>query len=396
MPRSIPFVRLTLLPLLVTTLAACGGTPAVPDQPVAAIAPTVVPATAVPSPTASPTAAPSPTTAPTTVPTPTTEPTAIPTPTAEPTTISTPTPQPDVSVVTGEGSFARGNIRQRPWMVMIDNHPDAYPQSGLNKAAVVFEGLAEYGVTRFIGVFQDGVTEDVGEIGPVRSTRLYFAQWAMGFHPVYAYAGGSPDGVKLAETTDQFIKFDALRQPKYTWRDRKRVAPHNLYTSSSLLRAFAEDKQVAVFNDASVGYLFDNSTPASPPTVNGLDYFFLDQRSRAGFSYDQATNGYYRSMRGHPHIDRVTGQRLWTRNVVVMQVTEAARPGDEKRRIDQAVVGSGPARVFNGGRSVDVTWRKTDAASPLRFYDADDNEIVFAKGPIWIAAIPALSRLTQR
>ncbi len=406
MPRSTRIVRHTLLPLLVTTLAACGGAPAAPDRPVAAVAQTVVPATVLPSPTASPTAVPSPTTAPTTVPTPTTEPTAIstptaeptaiPTPTAEPTTISTPTPQLDVSAATGEGSFARGNIRKRPWMVMIDNFPDAYPQSGLNKAAVVFEGLAEYGVTRFIGIFQDGVTEDVGEIGPVRSTRLYFAQWAMGFHPVYAYAGGSPDGVKLAETTDQFIKFDALRQPKYTWRDRKRVAPHNLYTNSSMLRAFAEDRQVTVFSDASVGFLFDNVTPASPTAVNGLDYFFLDRSSRAGFTYDPATNGYYRSMRGQPHIDRVTGQRLWTRNVVVMQVTESVRPGDDKRRIDQDVIGSGPARLFNAGRSVDITWRKTDAAAPLRFYDADDNEVVFNTGPVWIAAIPTLNRLTQR
>ena len=386
MPRPTRIVRWTLLPLLATTLAACGGAPTMPNQPVAAVAQTVVPATVLPSPTAVPTTAPSPTTAPTTVPTPTPDPTAIP----------TPTPQPDISIATGEGSFARGNIHKRPWMIMIDNYPDAYPQSGLNKAAVVFEGLAEYGVTRFIGVFQDGVTEDVGEIGPVRSTRLYFAQWAMGFHPVYAYAGGSPDGVKLAETTDQFIKFDALRQPKYTWRDTKRVAPHNLYTNSSMLRSFAEATQTDVFSDASVGFLFDDLAPATPATVTALDYFFLDQRSRAGFAYDPATNGYYRSMRGQPHIDRVTGQRLWTRNVVVMQVTESARPGDDKRRIDQDVIGSGPARVFNGGRGVDVTWRKTDAATPLRFYDADDNEIVFAAGPIWIAAIPTLSRLTQR
>lgn len=389
MPGSSAIVRHTLLPLLVTSLAACGGPPNPPSQPVAAVPQTAIPATVVPSPTAIPTAVPSPTTLPTNVPT------VVPSPTIEPTAIPTPTVRPDVSVVTGPQSFARGNLQKRPWMVMIDNHPDAYPQSGLDKAAIVFEGLAEYGVTRFIGLYQDGVTDEVGEIGPVRSTRLYFAQWAMGFHPIYAYAGGSPDGVKLAETTDQFVKFDALRQRAYTWRDNKRAAPHNLYTNSRLLRAFATDMQASAFDDASVGYLFDNLTPTSPAAVTGLDYFFLDQRSRAGFSYDPATNGYLRSMRGQPHIDRVTGKRLWTRNVVVMQVTESARPGDDKRRIDQDVIGSGPARLFTGGDSREITWRKTDASTPLRFYDADNNEIVFNSGPIWIAAIPSLNRLTD-
>ncbi len=96
-------------------------------------------------------------------------------------------------------SLPRGALTKRPWMVMIDNHPDAYPQSGLDKAAVVFEGLAEYGITRYIATYADGLTPNATQIGPVRSTRVYFAQWAMGFHPLYAHAGGSPDGLKLVE-----------------------------------------------------------------------------------------------------------------------------------------------------------------------------------------------------
>jgi hypothetical protein len=280
-------------------------------------------------------------------------------------------------------------------MVMIDNHPDAYPQSGMDKAAMVFEGLAEYGVTRFIALYQDGVSDEVNEIGPVRSTRIYFAEWAMGFHPVYAHAGGSPDGVKLAETTDQLINFEALRQSAYTWRDGNRAAPHNLYTNSTLLRSFAQDKQVTAFSDPSAGYLFENIPAASPASTTGLDYYFLDRSSRAGFNYDPASNGYYRSMRGVPHNDRITGQRLWTRNVVVMQVRESARPGDDKKRIDQEVIGAGEARIFNAGRSINATWVKEGAAAPLRFYDTEGKEVVFNAGPIWVAAIPSMDRLTQ-
>lgn len=384
MRRSMPARRLTLLPILVATLAACGAPPAPPVANVAApvAASAVAPSTTPVPPTA--TSQPRPTSIPTA--------TIAPTATVEPTA----TPRPDVSLVTGENSFARGTIRQRPWMVMIDNHPNAYPQSGMDKAAMVFEGLAEYGITRFIALYADGVTPDVNEIGPVRSTRLYFAQWAMGFHPVYAHAGGSPDGVQLAETTDQFVNFEALRERNYTWRDQRREAPHNLYTKSALLRAFAADKNVNAFDEPTSGYLFDNIPPAASPEVSRLNYYFLYEKWPAGFNYDPSTARYYRTMYGAPHLDRVTGEQLWTRNVVVMEVSEAARPGDDKQRIDQQVVGSGAARFFIAGRSISGTWRKDSESAPLRFYDSAGVEVTFNVGPIWVAALPTLENLTTQ
>ncbi len=277
---------------------------------------------------------------------------------------------------------------------MIDNHPDAYPQSGLDRAAVVFEGLAEYGVTRFVALYADGVTPEASEIGPVRSTRVYFAQWAMGFHPVYAYAGGSPDGVALAQTTDQLVSFDALSELSYVWRDSLRIAPHNLYTSSAMLRRFADDKAVRALADTENGYLFESIAPDDAAEAHAIDYYFLDRGSRAGFHYDAASNGYQRVMRGAPHRDRITDKQLWTRNVVVMQVSESARQGDAQQRIDQQVVGSGPARVFIAGRSMEATWRKEAEGTPLRFYDSTGQELVFNAGPIWIAAIPTFEHLT--
>ncbi len=375
MLRSIPAHRLACL-VIVVALAACGAPPAVVQ--VATPTATQPPAT----PTTAPTA--------TLVPTATARPTATPAPTAVP----TPTPRPDVSLVTGENSFARGSITRRPWMIMIDNHPDAYPQSGLGKATIVFEALAEYGITRFSAVYLDGMSDDVEEIGPVRSTRIYFVQWAMGLQPIYVHAGGSPDGVQLAETTDRVVNFEALRVNGYTWRDQRRVAPHNLYTSSERLRAFAVERGVANFDDQSAGYLFDRFAPDPQPQATSISYFFLDTSSRAGWRYDPGSNSYERTMRGRPHIDRVTGEQLRTQNVVVMEVAEALRPGDDKQRIDQQVIGEGPARIFYAGRMVEATWRKPSAEAPLRFYDSSGEEIVFTAGQIWIAAVPTLERLT--
>lgn len=366
--------RRALLVAGAALLAACGAPPVVVQVPTA---------TPAPSATALPTATPWPTA------------TLVPTATLLPTPTPTPTPRPDVSLVHGENSFARGFLAHRPWMVMIDNHPQAYPQSGLDKATIVFEGLAEYGITRFSAIFLDGVSAEAAEIGPVRSTRIYFVQWAMGFQPIHVHAGGSPDGLQLAATTAHIVNFEALNDAgRYTWRDGQRVAPHNLYTSSERLRRLAAELAVAAPVDQQAGLLFDHYAPLDPPQARTIDYFFLDELSRAGFRYDPASNSYRRVMRGQPHLDRITGQQLETRNVVVMEVPERPRPGDDKQRIDQEVIGSGAARIFFAGRVLEATWRKPAAEAPLRFYDSADQEVVFNAGPIWIAAIPTLQHLS--
>lgn len=382
----------TLIVLIAGVLAGCSGQAPEVNLP----APTVA-ATAQPSPTA--TVQPSVTPVPTSTQVPTATavpPTETPLPPTETPIPPTDTPIPPTSTPEPAASgrmLPRGALTARPWIVMIDNHPGAYPQSGLDKTAVVIEGLAEFGITRFMAIFADSITPNAAEIGPVRSTRLYFAQLAMGFHPVYGHAGGSPDGEQLVRTTDQLVNFDADGQTAYSYRDRQRAAPHNLYTSSKLLRAFADDKGVAAFDDDSVGYLYNATAPAGA-SADRIDYYFGDRSSAAAWVWSTADGAYYRAQRGKPHVDRITGAQVTASNVVVMSVSGSKRAGDAKGRIDLDVIGSGPAQVFRNGNVIDATWVKDGAASPLRFYDASSAEIRFAPGAIWIAAIPSLDRLT--
>lgn len=375
--------RMLLRPLLLALfgtmlLAACGGTPSAP-------APTQVPAA-----TAAPTAAPAPTTVPPTA-APTAEPTAA--PTAEPTA----EPNPSADPITGAIGLARGSITHRPAIVMIDNHPDAYPQSGLDHAAVVFEALAEFGVTRFMAVFVPGLTPDAAKIGPVRSTRLYFAQWAMGFHALYGHAGGSPQGLELVESTNELINLDALHKGagKYYARAADRAAPHNLYTSSQQLARAAADFSVAEFVDPTIGFLFKTDAAENlRPQEQTLNYYFIYKEDDAGWIYDRTTNGYLRLRRGKAARDAESGEQLWTKNVVVMEVSEQRIADDPKGRIEQAVVGSGRARVFSDGIEREVTWQKDAAAGPLGFFDTDGSEVKLNAGPVWIVAVPSLDNLT--
>jgi len=358
--------RLLLITSFLGLLIGCAGQASVAPTSAPAIVPTSAPVAA---PTVAPTvaAATEPTVAPTVAVA--TEPTVAPT-----VAVATePTSAPAVSSVGGV-ALVRGSIIKRPYVVMIDNHPNAYPQSGLDKATVVFEALAEFGLTRFMAVYAPGISPDVTRIGPVRSTRLYFAQWALPLGAVYVHALFRANG-------------------NYFSRDDRRVAPHNLYTSTSNLdQAAASGNAQPIRSD--VGFLFKAEAPvAQRPVAQILTYFFLYSEDAAGWVYDPASNSYSRLRRGKPAIDAESGAQLRAKNVVVMEVKEAPITGDEKGRIEQQVVGSGKARVFVDGIEREITWHKDTPESPLLFLDGSNQEIQFNIGQIWIVALPTLDNL---
>jgi hypothetical protein len=312
---------------------------------------------------------------------------------------SAPTPAPAPEPALAAPSFARGTLTKRSYAVMIDNHPQAYPQNGLDRALVVFEALAEFGITRFMAVYAPGVGPDAPAIGPVRSARLYYVQWAMGFGSLYAHAGGSPQGLALAQSTDKIVNLDALHRGggAYFGRSKKRFAPHNLFTSSADLAKAADKLKVADLSNPEIGFLFKPDAPESErPSAQSLSYFFLYKQDSAGWTYDPATNTYLRLRRGKPARDAASGEQLRTRNVVVIEVAERKIAGDKKGRIEQDVVGSGAGKLFQDGKAVDITWRKATADAPLRFFAADDQEVQFNAGQVWIAALPALSNLSVK
>ncbi|MBC7708406.1 DUF3048 domain-containing protein, partial [Polaromonas sp.] len=125
--------------------------------------------------------------------------------------------------------------------IMIENSPDSRPQSGLSQANVVFEAIAEGGITRFLALFQDTNPADVG---PIRSVRPYYLQWAMGFDAPLAHVGGSPEALNDikawgARDLDQFFNSGAYH------RINSRYAPHNVYTAVDTLSQLSVSKGFA-------------------------------------------------------------------------------------------------------------------------------------------------------
>ena len=390
--KGFPVRKATILAnlLVVVGLSACG---AAPPTPTAQPEPTA--AAVIPSPTLIPTASPAPPTVSPTLALPTETPTPAP-PTETPVP-PTATPQP----VEGTLALPKGALSTRPFAVMIDNHPDAYPQTGLDKAAVVFEALAEFGITRYMAIFAPGISPETEVLGPVRSARSYFVEWAKGFRAVYGHAGGSPEGLLLAETSIEIINMDALRGDTRDvfYRSSARAAPHNLYTDSTRMAAFADGKQnpAAAADLAEIGFLYKSAAePSARPASQELSYFFIYPEQYVGWVYDPAQNDYLRFRAGRPYVDARTGEQLRFTNIVVMEVPEKPIPGDPKGRIEQQVIGQGPARLYVDGVEQEITWQKDAGFAQLRFYTLDGAEVQLNPGSLWIAAVPTLQNLTVK
>lgn len=307
----------------------------------------------------------------------------------------------------------RGGFLARPISVMIDNHSDARPQSGFDDAALVFEALAEGGITRFMLVYNaDHSLPEV--IGPVRSTRRYYAEWAAGLSAVHVHAGGSPEGLAIAQNNPKLVNIDGLLRGTWStfYRSSVNVIPHNLYTSGAQLSAFVArtgaqpiaqrtaDGVITPVLDGGdyMGYLYrDPIAREERAGGQSIHYSFLTRRTGADWDYDADKNQYVRSVDGGVVYDGTTKNPITTTNLVVMEVPSELIAGDEKGRMELGSIGTGRAKLFQEGHEYDVTWRKNYTEGRLRFFYLDGvTEVPFVAGNAWIAVVPWLENVHVR
>ena len=264
--------------------------------------------------------------------------------------------------------------------VMIENSPDARPQSGLKDAGVVFESVAEGGITRFLVIYQEGRPE---LIGPVRSVRPQFASWVAAFDAGLAHVGGSDIPLKKLRS-GQIKDLDQFFNAKTYTRVSNRAAPHNVYTSDEKLQALNQSK----------GYNSSNftawkrkakETPSTSPNAKTIAIPISTGLFAVNYSWDQATNTYLRSEGGKPHLDREKGQ-LAPKVVIAMQVPHDVIT-DSNHYSYPNVIGSGKAWVFQDGTVSEITWSKASDKDQIVFKDTTGNPVQLEAGQTWITAI---------
>ncbi len=277
-----------------------------------------------------------------------------------------------VLVPTGEENLA-------PFAVMVENHPDARPLSGMSKAQVVIEAPVEGGITRFMAIFDPST--DVDEIGPVRSARPYFVDWADSWHAFYAHVGGSPDGLSLIRTKDRIVDIDQFRYGNTFWRSILRLAPHNVYTSMRQLNDFATSEEY-LDRTMPMGWQF---LPKEEGTELGnierieLPYGGIFD---VAWEYDAGEDHFVRYQNGRIQEDK-NGGVVTAKNVIVIE-TEADVV-DSVGRLDLRTTGEGDAIAFRNGSQYDLTWSRS--SDQIIRFDFEGEEYALEPGVTWVEVL---------
>ncbi len=327
-------------------------------------------------------------------------------------------PEPIYSLLTGE-EISDASLNSSPtYCVQIPNGNDGgRPQAGLGQAAVVFEAIAERGITRFAAVFQNPT---VGVIGPIRSLRSYYLDWDTPFDCTVVHAGGSDEALADIRRGGQR---DLDESNVYMWRENGSGRMwNNLFTSPANLAQFNETKGYTTSSPKA----FPRLTPAETSdiiaehnacvesedcTIEIVDIINLQFGASPTFNtvynYDPITNKYFRSYAtGEPHTTYECPANLPEPNtktqcgepvqlapsvVVAMVVSERVDSDGYHEAI--TTIGTGPATIFQNGQAIEGTWTKSSQSSQIVFRDASGNNIQFTPGQVWIAAIPQYGRI---
>lgn len=275
-------------------------------------------------------------------------------------------------------------LAQRPvTAIMIENSPDARPQSGLEQAGVVFEAIAEGGITRFLSLFQEA---QPSYVGPVRSLRPYYIDWAAAFDASIAHIGGSPDA--LAQIRNGGKDLDQFFNSRSYWRQPTRASPHNVYTSFEKLDALNKAK----------GYTSSKFTPwprkkdkvLATPTAKTIDIKISSARYNVHYDYNSSNNTYLRSEGGTPHPSTTspsdsTGQRLAPKVVIVLVMSYGF--ASDGRHSVYSTSGKGTVYIFQDGGVTVGTWSKPDRPSQFSFLDASEVPTKLNAGQAWVSIV---------
>lgn len=275
----------------------------------------------------------------------------------------------------------KGKENYFPFAVIIENLFEARPQFGLSRANLVYEAEAEGHITRFLAVFADG--ENIEKIGPVRSARPYFVDWARELSALFVHVGGSPEAlVKIKQ--ENVFDMNEFYQGGYFWRAQDKKAPHNVYTSSDNLNQYAQKNQST--EGVYFGWPFkDDAKQEERGEVLKISINFDLADFKVYWEYSKEDNNYLRYMDGSLHRDAIDGQPIKAKNIIVQYVK--ATVIDDVLRLKMEHVGNGKAILCQDGFCQEGGWSKQSRTARTRFYKTDGEDFEFNAGPTWIEVV---------
>jgi hypothetical protein len=310
--------------------------------------------------------------------------------------------------------------KRRPLAVMIENHAEARPQSGLSFADVVYESIAEGGISRFMAVFYCGISTGNVLIAPVRSARTYFLPWVLEYDALYNHVGGagncSDDTVDerakalcqidqwRIKDLDQFgISFPTCYR-NYDRLDHPVATEHTMVCQTDKLFKLASDRGWTNVDSKGVSWdkkfepwkFKDDAKEADRGTTNSISFVAwkgYEKDYGVEWIYDRANNSYKRNNGGVAQKDLETDEQL-TAKAVIIQFAKEIGPVDDHMHLLYNNTGTGTGLLFEDGKAEKVTWEKDDRTSRTKFFDPSGKEIQLTRGQVWIHMLPIGTNVT--
>jgi hypothetical protein len=273
----------------------------------------------------------------------------------------------------------------RPFMVMVNNAPQARPQSGLSYADIIYEILAEGEITRLVAVYQSKHWD--GPIGPIRSIRPYYIDLGTMLDAVPVHAGGSPDAyTKLSKQRFEYMD-EITNAGRYFWRERGRKAPHNLYTNMEMMENGIQSRGIRVESKAVHTQPIFLTEAMDKPGDNLTDVTitFLHNSSVVSYHYDVTQRLYQRFIDEAPDIDQSNNEQLTATNLVVIGADHLIL--DNEGRRDIKLVGGGKGYLFQRDKVHEVSWERANVQDNFHLYQGDE-EMSFYPGTTHWLVVP--------
>ncbi len=324
--------------------------------------------------------------------------------TPPPTPTTEPSPTVDLAALTGDAALAAGVspftglsvdnpelLERMPAAVKISNSPIARPQSGLSKADVVLEHLAEGGITRFTAIFH---SQDAERIGSVRSARLIDLEIPVLFDAFLVYSGAHGEVNRQIEDSDfgdRTLSDDRNDPGFYRLEIAGRAYEHTLFTDSDLLQEVAADKGWTT-PPRYRGWQWSEQPPRLAQRARSISIPYSAEYSDVTYQYDSASGGYLRSTLGEPHVDDLTGEQLAADNVAVLYVNHVPTLIVEdllgSTSVQIQLWGEGRMQLFRDGTVQEGKWLRPQREDPLLFVDEAMQPLELKPGNVWIQIAP--------
>ena len=282
---------------------------------------------------------------------------------------------------------------ERPLAIMIDTNIGDAKHAGLQDSYVNYEMIVEGGLTRIMAIYKD---KEVNVVGPVRSARHYFLDYALEHDAVYAHFGWSP----YAEENIKSLKVQNINGMIETTafaRDRKLPSPHNVFTSTKKLRDLFEKLNYSntstrwkTFTYSLDELELDKTSQSNLKNASTVSMTYSNSEYRS-YTYDSINKYYLRSKNGTPHIDRKTDTQLHYKNIIIMKVEN--KTIDSEGRQELKTTGSGEGYYITNGYALPIKWTKQYRNSKTQYTYLDGEQITLNNGNTFIQIVPLSSKI---